>query len=48
MYTKLQASRAMLYSCAKNVDEGIITNTDCASVILYTSTNATELALEAI
>jgi hypothetical protein len=53
----------MLYSCAKNVDDGIITNTvtlffcsyilfiekilnsydikDCASVILYTSTNAT-------
>ncbi len=37
MYTKLQASRAMLYSCAKSVDEGDISNLDCASVIYFTS-----------
>ena len=41
MYTSLQASRAMLYSCAKSVDEGNVSNTDCASLILFTSTKAT-------
>ena len=37
MFTKLQASRAMLYSCAKVVDEGNLSNLDCASVIYFTS-----------
>lgn len=37
MYTKLQASRAMLYSCTKVVDQGILSNLDCASVIYFTS-----------
>jgi isovaleryl-CoA dehydrogenase len=37
MFTKLQASRSMLYSCAKVVDEGHLSNLDCASVIYFTS-----------
>jgi isovaleryl-CoA dehydrogenase len=37
MYTKLQASRAMLYSCTKMVDNGHLTNLDCASVIYFAS-----------
>lgn len=37
MYTKLQASRAMLYSCTKVVDDGHLSNVDCASVIYFTS-----------
>lgn len=48
MYTKLQASRAMLYSCTKVVDEGHLSNVDCASVIYFTSKCGTEVALEAI
>lgn len=48
MYTKLQASRAMLYSCARMVDNGILTNLDCASVIYFASKCGTEVALEAI
>lgn len=48
MYTKLQASRAMLYSCAKAVDNGQISNVDCASLIYFTSKNATKVALESI
>lgn len=37
MYTKLQASRAMLYACTKQVDQGNMSNLDCASVIYFTS-----------
>ncbi|CAK92741.1 unnamed protein product (macronuclear) [Paramecium tetraurelia] len=48
MYTTLQASRAMLYSVARAVDQGNITNTDCAALIYYTSANATQVGLEAI
>jgi len=48
MYTKLQASRAMLYSCTKVVDGGHLSNVDCASVIYFTSKCGTEVALEAI
>lgn len=48
MYTKLQASRAMLYACSKVVDSGELSNLDCASVIYYTSKCGTEVALEAI
>lgn len=48
MYTKLQSSRAMLYSCAKVVDSGDLSNLDCASVIYYTSKCGTEVALEAL
>ena len=48
MYTKLQSSRAMLYSCAKVVDSGDLSNLDCASVIYYASKCGTEVALDAI
>lgn len=48
MYTKLQASRAMLYSCSRAVDGGHLSNLDCASVIYFASKCGTEVALEAI
>lgn len=48
MYTKLQASRSMLYSVCKVVDNGHLSNLDCASVIYFTSKCGTEVALEAI
>lgn len=48
MYTMLQSSRAYVYAVAKAVDSGVISAMDCASVILYTSTSATQVALEAI
>ena len=48
MYTKLQASRGYLYSLAKAADEGRVSNTDCASVILFCAENATQCALECI
>lgn len=48
MYTKLQASRAMLYSCTRMVDSGHLTNLDCASVIYFASKCGTEVALEAL
>ena len=48
MYTKLQASRSMLYSVCKVVDSGHLSNLDCASVIYFTSKCGTEVALEAI
>lgn len=48
MYTKLQASRAMVYSVARVVDSGHLSNLDCASVIYYTSKCGTEVALEAV
>ena len=48
MYTKLQASRAMLYSCSRVVDDGILTNLDCASVIFFASKCGTEVALQAM
>ena len=48
MYTKLQASRSMLYSCCNIVDSGHLSNVDCASVIYFTSKCGTQVALEAI
>lgn len=48
MYTKLAASRSFLYSVAKACDQGRINRIDAASVILYSSENAVQLALEAI
>ena len=48
MYSKLQSSRAMLYSACNSVDRGNMSNLDCASVIWYTSKCATEVALESI
>ena len=48
MYTKYQASCAFLYETANKFDKGIISRKDAASVILFTSTNAVNVALEAI
>eukprot|EP00361_Fabrea_salina_P000861 CAMPEP_0202427766 /NCGR_PEP_ID=MMETSP1345-20130828/1919_1 /ASSEMBLY_ACC=CAM_ASM_000843 /TAXON_ID=342563 /ORGANISM="Fabrea Fabrea salina" /LENGTH=382 /DNA_ID=CAMNT_0049038567 /DNA_START=51 /DNA_END=1199 /DNA_ORIENTATION=- len=48
IYTHLNASRAYVYTVAKMCDEGIETNKDCASVVLYTSELATKVALDAI
>ena len=48
MYTTLNASRAYLYAVAKACDRGETTRKDAAGVILFTSTHATKMALEAI
>jgi len=48
MYTKLQSSRAFLYSVAQMADQGLVNNKDAASVFLYCSENGTQVALEAI
>jgi len=49
MYTALSASRAFLYQLAKNVDSSnTLDNKDAAAVILFTSENATKVALDAI
>jgi len=48
MYTKLQSSRAYLYSVARAADSGNVSNTDCASLILYCSDSCVEVALEAV
>ena len=48
MYTTLSASRAYLYAVAANCDRGREKRKDAAGVILYTSENATKMALEAI
>ncbi|KAJ7519292.1 hypothetical protein O6H91_20G032400 [Diphasiastrum complanatum] len=48
MYTRLQASRAYVYSVARNCDIGVIDRKDCAGVILFAAENATQSALQAI
>ncbi|KAF9581029.1 hypothetical protein BGW38_002105 [Lunasporangiospora selenospora] len=48
MYTKLNASRAYVYSVARAADAGHSSNRDCAGVILYSAERATEVALDAI
>ncbi|CAG8610754.1 475_t:CDS:10 [Ambispora gerdemannii] len=48
MYTKLNASRAYVYSVARACDNGHVSNRDCAGVILYAAERATEVALDAI
>lgn len=48
MYVALMSSRAYLYAVAKACDRGEITRKDSAAVILYTSENATQMALQAI
>ncbi len=47
-YVALSSSRAYLYTMAKAADKGKILPQDSAGVILYTSENATKIALEAI
>jgi len=48
MYTTLNAARSLLYATAKACDSGNVTRKDAASVILFASENATQMALEAI
>lgn len=48
MYTMLNAARAYLYAVARACDHNETTRKDAAGVILFTSTNATQMALEAI
>ncbi|WP_133137320.1 isovaleryl-CoA dehydrogenase [Legionella rowbothamii] len=48
MYTDLNASRAYLYAIAKACDCGNVSRKDAASVILYASEKATQMALQAI
>jgi isovaleryl-CoA dehydrogenase len=48
MYSDLNASRSYLYAVARACDAGQITRKDSASVILYTSERATQMALQAI
>ncbi|NQY43669.1 MAG: isovaleryl-CoA dehydrogenase [Legionellales bacterium] len=48
MYTSYSTSLAYLYSVAKAADAGPITRKEAASLILYTSENATQLALQTI
>lgn len=48
MYTKLQSSRAFLYSLTRLADEGHFSNTDCASCILLCTDNAIDVTMEAI
>ncbi len=48
MYTKLNASRAYLYSVAQACDRGQAERKDAAATILYCAENATQMALDAI
>ena len=48
MYVTLSASRAYLYAVAANCDRGRDSRKDAAGVILFTSENATQMALQAI
>jgi len=48
MYTNLQATRSMVYSCATMFDNGGKSNMDSASVFLQASRSAVSAADEAI
>ncbi len=48
MYSELSASRAYLYAVANACDQGLINRKDAASVILYASEKATQMALQTI
>lgn len=48
MYTELNASRSYLYAVASACDKGIVSRKDAASVILFTSEKATQMALQTI
>ncbi len=48
MYTAYSTATAYLYSVAKAADTGKITRKEAASVILYASENATQVALQTI
>ncbi|HEX6833256.1 MAG TPA: isovaleryl-CoA dehydrogenase [Rudaea sp.] len=48
MYTSLQSSRAYAYMVAQDYDRGVKSRIDPASCLLHASTNAVQVALEAI
>lgn len=48
MYTQLNAARSLLYATARACDNKKITNKDAASVILFCSEQATQMALQTI
>ena len=48
MYTALNASRSYLYMVAAACDRGEISRKDCAALILFTSEQATQMALQTI
>lgn len=48
MYTILNASRAYLYTVANACDNGVCTQKDAASALMFASENATQMALQAI
>lgn len=48
MYTQLNAARSLLYATAHACDNKKITNKDAASVILFCSEQATQMALQTI
>jgi len=48
MYTALNASRAYVYAVARACDRGETTRKDAAAAILFSSENATRVALDAI
>ena len=46
MYTKVQSSRAFLYSCADAFDAQKRSNKDSASIFLHASRSGVEVALD--
>jgi len=48
MYTKLAASRSLVYAVARSCDNGHVSRRDCAGAILYSTEKAVEVALEAM
>lgn len=48
MYTDLNSARSYLYTVARACDAGLVNRKDSASVILYTSERATQMALQTI
>jgi len=48
MYTKLTASRSLVYSVARACDSGHVSRRDCAGAILYSTEKAVEVALESM
>lgn len=48
MYTALSASKAYVYAVAKSCDHNEVSNKDAAGCILFSSENATQVALDAM
>lgn len=48
MYVRLQSSRSFVYSVGLECDKGNVSPKDCAAVLLMSSENATQMALQCI